>query len=54
MSYQPTKWSELLYVQRQPEHKDQFDTNWDLIFGKKDNKEQVVQEEFIEPNQNGK
>lgn len=36
MSYQPTKWSELLYVQRQPEDKDQFASNWDRIFGKKD------------------
>jgi hypothetical protein len=36
MTYQPTKWSELLYVQRQPEDKNQFDNNWDRIFGKKD------------------
>jgi hypothetical protein len=39
MSYQPTKWSEMLYVQRQPEDKDQFASNWDLIFGKKDKEE---------------
>ena len=45
MSYQPTKWSELLYVQRQPEDKNQFDTNWDRIFGKKDQQEQVKQEQ---------
>jgi len=40
MSYQPTKWSELLYVQRQPEDKEQFSTNWDRIFGKKDQEKQ--------------
>jgi hypothetical protein len=43
MSYQPTKWSELLYVQRQPEDKEQFANNWDRIFGKK-NKEEPKQE----------
>jgi hypothetical protein len=44
MSYQPTKWSELLYVQRQPEDKDQFASNWDRIFGKKDLKEETALE----------
>jgi hypothetical protein len=34
------RWSDLVYVQRQPENKDQFATNWDRIFGKK-NKEQT-------------
>jgi len=33
------KWSELVYVQRDVENKDQFAENWDRIFGKK-NKEQ--------------
>jgi len=31
-------WRDLVYIQRQPEDKDQFATNWDRIFGKK-NKE---------------
>jgi len=34
------RWSDLVYVQRQPEDKDQFANNWDRIFGKK-NKEQL-------------
>ena len=32
------RWSDLVYVQRVPENKDSFATNWDRIFGKK-NKE---------------
>jgi hypothetical protein len=30
------KWSELVYVQRDVENKDQFAKNWDLIFKKGD------------------
>lgn len=53
MTYQPTKWSEMLYVQRQPEDKNQFDNNWDLIFGKKD-KEEITLEQSTEQHNNGK
>jgi hypothetical protein len=53
MTYQPTKWSELLYVQRQPEDKDQFASNWDLIFGKK-GQEQATLEQATEQQTNGK
>ena len=52
MSYQPTKWSELLYVQRQPEDKNQFDNNWDRIFGKKA-EEEPKQEENINASTQG-
>jgi hypothetical protein len=54
MSYQPTKWSELLYVQRQPEDKDQFAANWDLIFGKKDTEQSQTPKQLTEQNTNGK
>lgn len=53
MSYQPTKWSELVYIQRQPEDKDQFARNWELAFGKKEKKNEkekeasVAQEEIL-------
>jgi len=36
------RWRDLKYTQREPENKSQFESNWDLIFGKK---EQTNEEE---------